>query len=112
MRRMRQGLGLLAMLALGASGCAERNITLRPPKHPDEIVVPPVADGRFKQPPKYPESVNKNINNDPERMAAGGGGQPNLGAMNMGGMGGGMGGLGGMGGMMGGMGGGYNGRGY
>ena len=100
MRRLRQGLGLLLTIGLGMVGCADRNIALRPPKHPEEILVPPEADGKYSTPPKYPEPTNAN---DDERAArGGGGGQPNVGAMNTGGMGGGMGGMGGMG--MGGMG--------
>jgi hypothetical protein len=99
------------MVLFGLIGCSSPNIAPRPPKHPEEIVVPPIADGRFSNPPVYPEPINQNI--DPTRSPNGmgaAGGQPNLGAMN------GMGGMGGMGPMgMGarGMGaGGYNGRGY
>ena len=114
MRRMRQGLGLLMTISLGLFGCADHNIAIRPPKHPEEIILPPEADGKFSSPPRYPEPNNPN--NDSERAAGGGGGgQPNVGAMNMGGMGGGGMGMGGMG--MGGMGmgggsmlGGYGGR--
>ncbi len=109
MRRMRQGLGLLCTLILGVLGCADRNISLRPPKHPDEIVLPPQADSRFANPPIYPEVSNPN--KDPDRVA--GGGTPNVGAMNMGGMGGGGMGMPGMGAMgmgSGAMMGGYGGR--
>ena len=100
--------GMLATL-LGAIGCANQDITLRPPKHPEELVVPPIADAKFSNPPKYPEgTLNQG---DPNRMP-GSGGVPNMSAMNgmggggMGGMGGGMGGMGGGMGGMGGMGGG------
>jgi hypothetical protein len=103
MRRLRQGLGLTLLMAL-AVGCAHRNdVALRPPKRPDELVVPPLADGRFSSPPHYPESANPDL--DPERRGIGQGNVPNMGAMNMGGMGGGMGGMGGGMPMMGGMGG-------
>src|SRR5579885_3406030 len=102
MCRLRQRLELTLLMALAVLGCAHRNdIPLRPPKRPEELVVPPLADGRFSSPPKYPESLNPDL--DPERRGIGQGGVPNVGAMNMGGMGGGMGGLGAMP-MMGGMG--------
>jgi hypothetical protein len=106
MRRLRHGLELILLIVLAVGGCAHRDVSLRPPKRPEELVVPPVADGRFSTPPRYPEALNQDL--DPERRGAGQGGTPNVGAMNMGGMGGGMGGMGGMGGgmpMMGGMGG-------
>jgi hypothetical protein len=113
MRGWRQGLGLLLALVLGALGCASPNIAPRPPKRPDEIVVPPDAEARFSNPPIYPEPTN--FNSD----SAQAGRQPNVGAMgpgpaSMNGMGG-MGGMGPMGAMgMGGMGmnGGYNAGGY
>jgi hypothetical protein len=96
----------MLLMALAVVGCAHRNdIALRPPKRPEELVLPPVADGRFSSPPRYPESINQDL--DSERRGTGQAGMPNMGAMNMGGMGGGMGGMGGMGGgmpMMGGMG--------
>jgi hypothetical protein len=101
MRRLRLGLGLMLLMALALVGCANRDIALRPPKRPDELVLPPVADGRFSSPPRYPEHANDEL--DPSRQALAQGGTPNLGAMNsMGGMGGGGMGMGGMG--MGGMG--------
>jgi hypothetical protein len=101
---------LLLMFLLASLGCANRDISLRPPKRPEELALPPVADGRFSNPPVYPEPLNQN--NDPMRPNTNGpggpGGGPNLGAMNgMGGMGGmGMGGMGmsGLGGYGGGMG--------
>jgi hypothetical protein len=103
MRRLRQGLELTLLMAL-VVGCAHRNdISLRPPKRPDELVLPPVADGRFSSPPRYPESLNPDL--DPARRGIGQGNVPNMGAMNTGGMGGGgmMGGMPMMGGGMGGM---------
>ena len=106
MRRLRHGLELVLLMVLAVVGCAHRDVSLRPPKRPEELVVPPVADGRFSSPPRYPEALNQDL--DPARRGIGQGGTPNVGAMNMGGMGGGMGGMGGMGGgmpMMGGMGG-------
>lgn len=105
MRRLRLGLGLTLLMASALVGCAHRHdISLRPPKRPDEFIKPPLADGRFSSPPHYPEHANEDI--DPSRRALAQGGRPNVGAMNMGGQGmGGMGMGGGMGGMgMGGMG--------
>ncbi|MHB1421885.1 MAG: hypothetical protein ACYC3I_01565 [Gemmataceae bacterium] len=105
MRRMRQGLMLTLTMTMALLGCAQRNIVPRKPKHPEELIVPPLADLRFSSPPHYPEPVNPNYDSDRPQGALSG--QPNLGAMNMGGMG--MGGMG-MGGMgMGGMQGGYGG---
>jgi hypothetical protein len=100
MRWMRQGLMLMLTLTWVLAGCGQRNILPHKPKRPDELIVPPLADGRFSSPPRYPEPVNENL--DPDRSMAAQANQPNVGAMNMGGMG--MGGMG-MGGMgMGGMG--------
>jgi hypothetical protein len=87
----------------GIVGCASADIAPRPPKHPEEIVVPPVEDGKFSNPPKYPDgTLNQN---DPGRQPnttnpmGGPGGPPGAGGMNgMGGMGG-MGGMNGMNGM-------------
>jgi hypothetical protein len=112
MRRLSAGMPLLLTILFGTSGCAGPDITLRPPKHPEDIVVPPLADAKFSNPPKYPEgTLNQN---DPSRSPNGGaGGPPNMSAMNGGGMGAmnGRGGMGGMGGGMGGMGGGMGGMG-
>jgi hypothetical protein len=106
MRRQWPGIVLLLGLVLGLGGCTARDVAPRPPKHPEEITVPPVEEAKFSNPPNYPELSNQN---DPTRNRNGGvGAQPNLGAMNPGGMGGmgrGMGGMGSMGGMGGGMGG-------
>ena len=90
MRGGRYGLGFLLMLFLGSLGCANRDISVRPPKRPDELTLPPVADSRFSNPPVYPEPLNQN--NDPTKPGHNGpNSQPNVGAMN------GMGGMGGMG---------------
>ncbi len=103
MRRLRHGLEIMLLISLALVGCAKRDIALRPPKRPEELVVPPVADGRFSSPPRYPENLNPDL--DSARRGLGQGGVPNMGAMNTGGMGGGMGGMGGGMPMMGGMGG-------
>jgi hypothetical protein len=111
MRRRWQGLKLMAAVVVAATGCSSRDIALRPPKHPEEIAVPPLADAKFSKPPLYPEGTLNQGDPSRARAQAGGlNGMPNMSAMNgmggMGGMGGGMpganGSLGGMG--MGGMG--------
>jgi hypothetical protein len=61
------------------AGCASPDISPRPPKRADEIVVPPVEEAKFSNPPNYPEPSNQN--NDPSRALAGRNGQPNVGAM-------------------------------
>ncbi len=114
MRRLWDGLGLLLATALGMAGCAAPDITLRPPKHPEEITVPPLEDTKYSNPPKYPEgTLNQEASANSPNGPGGAGGPPGAGGMGgRGGMGGG-GGMGGMGGGgMGGAGGGYGGRGY
>ncbi len=108
MRRVWEGLGWMLTAALSVAGCAAPNITPRPPKHPEELTLPPLAEAKFSSPPKYPDGT---LNQDGPSQSKGGG-PPNMSAMNAmsgmggrGGMGGGMGG-GGMGG------GGMGGRGY
>jgi hypothetical protein len=88
MRRSWRGLKLMLVIAVTAVGCSSRDIAMKPPKHPEEIAVPPVEDGKFSKPPQYPDgTLNQG---DPTR--AQNGGAPNLNAMN------GMGSRGGMGG--------------
>jgi len=96
---------MLAIIAM-AVGCSSRDIAMKPPKHPEEIAVPPVEDGKFSKPPQYPEdTLNQGDPTRAQNGRNGPGGGPNLNAMNMGGRGG-MGGSGmGMPGTMGGMGG-------
>jgi hypothetical protein len=97
-------------IAVMAVGCSSRDIAMKPPKHPEEIAVPPVEDGKFSKPPVYPEgTLNQGDPTRAQNGRNGPGGGPNLNAMNgMGGrgsMGGGGMGMGGMPGSMGGMGG-------
>jgi hypothetical protein len=74
MRRLWGGLGLL--LSLGLVGCASTNITPRPPKHVEEITVPPASDEKFNLPPRYPaDTLNQN---DPSQLSKGAGGRPNM----------------------------------
>lgn len=91
MRRLWHALGWMLATVCGLVGCASADIQPRPPKHPDEITVPPVEEARFSSPPKYPDGTLNPT--DPAR-------QPNTVAM-PGGPGGppGMGGMGGMGAM-------------
>jgi len=103
MRRLWQGLRVVLAVVAGVGGCSSRDIALKPPKHPDEIIVPPVEEAKFSKPPQYPAEV---LNQD--AMAKTGpnslNSMPNMSAMNgMGGMGG-MSGRGGMGGVSPGMG--------
>lgn len=100
MRRPWRGLRLLLALAGAAVGCSSRDIALKPPKHAEEIAVPPLEDGKFSKPPEYPAgSLNQSDTaQGGGRGGRGGpGGMPNMGAMN------GMGGMGGMGGIPGSM---------
>jgi hypothetical protein len=107
MRRLWQGLKLMSVAVVAAAGCSSRDIALRPPKHPEEIAVPPLADAKFSKPPIYPEgTLNQG---DPSRARNQPGGlnsMPNMSAMNgMGAMGGGGMGMPGANGSLGGMGG-------
>jgi hypothetical protein len=100
MRRLWGGLSWLLATLLGVAGCGTKEVTLRPPKHPEEITVPPQQDDKFSNPPEYPK---ESLNQDEGRKSSGPNGlnsMPNAGGrggMGGGGMGGGMGG-GGMGG--------------
>jgi hypothetical protein len=96
-------------MALALTGCASANIVPKPPKHPEEITVPPLADAKFSSPPKYPEGTLNQEDNTKSPRGPGGpggpGGMPNMNAMNS------MGNMGGRGAMYGGgPGTGYNGR--
>jgi hypothetical protein len=103
MRRPWRELKLMLAIAVAAVGCSSREIVMKPPKHPEEIAVPPPEDGKFSKPPEYPAGT---LNQGDPALAQGGGrggrggpggpgGMPNMGAM-----GGGMGGMGGMPGSM------------
>lgn len=60
-RRFWSGLGLLFTALAGLTGCSWNGPQMRPPKQPDEIVVPPAEDLRFSQPPDFPKNT---LNND------------------------------------------------
>jgi hypothetical protein len=83
MRRLGDGLTLLLTTVLGMAGCASADITLKPPKHPEEIAVPPLEEARFSSPPKYPEgTLNQNDPSKSSNGPGGPGGVPNMSAMN------------------------------
>jgi hypothetical protein len=105
-RRLWQGLRVVLALVATLGGCSSRDIALKPPKHHEEIVVPPVEEAKFSKPPQYPAEV---LNQDAMAKTGPNGvnGMPNMSAMNgMGAMGAmnGRGGMGGMGGISPGMG--------
>jgi hypothetical protein len=56
-RRLWSGLGLLVWGLAGLPGCGWNAPPLRPPKQPDEIVVPPAEDARFSLPQEYPKNT-------------------------------------------------------
>jgi hypothetical protein len=56
-RRLRGSLGLLLAALVGLVGCTPPNNQLRPPKRPEEYVVPPEEDLRFSTPPDYPKDL-------------------------------------------------------
>jgi len=76
MRRIWIGLrgGCAALLCV--AGCWTTEPTLRPPKQPEELVVPPSEDPRYSSAPNYPKGT---LNNDQIRSASGtgGSGMPN-----------------------------------
>jgi hypothetical protein len=83
-------------VVVAVAGCSSRDIALKPPKHPEEITVPPLADAKFSKPPVYPEgTLNQGDPSRAQNRPGGPNGMPNVGAMS------GMGGMGGMGGGMG-----------
>jgi hypothetical protein len=66
MRRLSIWLGLPLATLLGAAGCASTE-NLKPPKHPDEYVLPPENDVTYSEPPKYDKSL---LNQDHISIAA------------------------------------------
>src|SRR2546421_527013 len=61
MRRLWEGLSLWAAALLAVAGCASTAPVTKPPKHPEEYVLPPAEDARFSRPPQYPKG---SLNND------------------------------------------------
>ena len=50
-------LGVLGILVLATVGCLNTDKRLKPPKQPDQYVLPPTADGRYQNYPDYPARV-------------------------------------------------------
>jgi hypothetical protein len=49
------------VLLLMTLGCWTAKPNLKPPPHPEELVVPPSAEARFSTPPQFPkEAMNEN----------------------------------------------------
>ena len=96
MGAMRKGLGGLAAVLLGLSGCWTTHDQMKPPPPPPEFLLPPADDPRFSAPPAFPEkTLNEGLQKkdapfDPSTMGGMHGGPP--------GRPGGMGGMGGPGG--------------
>jgi hypothetical protein len=77
--------GLLLASLIAFAGCQTQPF-LRPPKPPEQLVAPPVEDGRFSQPPEYPKNVlnedrikrpnSEKDNGDPSAMPRGGMSRP------------------------------------
>jgi hypothetical protein len=91
MHRRWDALVVVALALLGTSGCHSTDNIRKPPKHPDELTVPPMEDTRFSLPPQYPE--NKLNQDDIPRPNKGGiqgmpGGPGGMGGVGPGGMGG------------------------
>ncbi len=97
MRRLWGGLGCMLATLVSTAGCATKDFAMRPPKHPEEIMVPPEQDRKFSLPPEYPKET---LNQDDIRRPGAPSGLNGMPGGGMGGRGGGMGGMGpGMGGM-------------
>src|SRR5258708_2985169 len=57
MRRMRDMLGLIALLQLALAGCALTESEVKPPKPPEEFKAPPENDPRYSKPIEYPKET-------------------------------------------------------
>jgi hypothetical protein len=75
-RRCWQGFGLVVTALVGLAGCSSPNAQLRPPKPPEEYVVPPEEDLRFSQPPEYPKELLNKDNLIQPKNSTGGPGNP------------------------------------
>jgi hypothetical protein len=60
MRRIRDLLGLSALLLMTLGGCALTENQLRPPKPPEEYNPPPENDSRYSKPIEYPKDTMDN----------------------------------------------------
>jgi hypothetical protein len=56
MRRLRHLVGLLLLVAIGLSGCATNESSIRPPKPPEEFRDPP-DEPRYTGPVQYPRET-------------------------------------------------------
>jgi len=66
MRRLSIWFGLPLATLIGGAGCANME-NFKPPKHPDEYVLPPENDAAFSEPPKYDKKL---LNEDHISIAA------------------------------------------
>jgi hypothetical protein len=57
MRRIRDMLGLIALLQLGLVGCTLTESQIKPPKPPEEFKAPPEDDPRYSRPIEYPKDT-------------------------------------------------------
>jgi hypothetical protein len=60
MRRIRDLLGLSAVLLMALGGCALNDNQLKPPKPPEEFNAPPENDRRYSRPIEYPKETMDN----------------------------------------------------
>ena len=68
----------LSFAIIGLAGCGTTQTVIKPPKHPEEFVVPPSDDARFSSVPAYPKGTLNNdlIKPDQEVQPAGGSNAP------------------------------------
>lgn len=57
MRHIRLVVGPLLLAGLGFVGCTWSDKEVRPPKPPEEFVVPPEDDARYGKPHEYPKDT-------------------------------------------------------
>ena len=64
-------IGCLFLMCIGASLGCKTEPKLKPPAHPDDFIVPPMADARFSS-PDYPKAAFKTSNDQraPEENVA------------------------------------------
>jgi hypothetical protein len=60
MRRIRDLLGLSAVLVMALGGCTLTETQLKPPKPPEEFKAPPEDDPRYSRPIEYPKDTMDN----------------------------------------------------
>jgi hypothetical protein len=52
---------LWAVGLAACAGCWTTKPDIKPPKHPEEYVLPPVTETRFSAPPNYPKEASKEL---------------------------------------------------